>query len=114
MGLFVNGKIYQIMPYILCMMYNETQHIGVWGLPQIGGNIRRAALPIDGPWARMAAGVRRISPARVLLLADRAAARLRHYAAYATQLGATTPGRFLLPSGRRSHAPESSSKLHLR
>lgn len=74
-------------------MYNEPQYIGVWGWPQIGGNIRRAALPIDGPWARMAAGVRPISPACVLLLADRAAARLRHYAAYATQLCTTTPGR---------------------
>ena len=43
--------------------------------------------------------MRPISPACVLLLADGAAARLRHYAAYATQLSPTTPGRYCYHPG---------------
>lgn len=93
-------------------MYNEPQYIGVWGLPQIGGNIRRAALPIDGLLARMAAGLHMISPPHLPLLADGAAARLRHSAAYATQLCTTTPGRSCYhPGGAAKHRKVAQNRI---
>ena len=53
-----------------------------------------------------------ISPACVPLLADGAAARLRHCAAYATQLGATTPGRsYYHPGGAAKRQRAAKNRI---